>query len=239
VQTLRFYLDAVRQLPAILGRAALWYITILTAIGSAIGYFGIKFGKSLVSWWENLSPWWGVALPIFAVATVLLAIAVHKRFQQIERERDALKKQKAELEKERTTDERRAALKTALGHAALEGELLHGDKPTVELSNDWAFRVAVMIWVAIEPGAVRLFYNDFEVSVNAVPDDSEVKQAIRRRLKHTHELIVRVDRDSLQVNPDFDHRDWMDDRPPRIKRTPQTQRVFNRVKEIRGDTSRQ
>jgi hypothetical protein len=56
VQTLRFYLDAVRQLPAILGRAALWYITILTAIGSAIGYFGIKFGKSLVSWWENLSP---------------------------------------------------------------------------------------------------------------------------------------------------------------------------------------
>jgi hypothetical protein len=238
-KTLRFYLQAVRLLPAILGRATLWYITVLTAIGSAIGYFGIKFGKSLVSWWEDLSPWWGVALPIFAVAMALLAIAVHKRFQNIEQERDAIKTEKARLEKDLATIERRKALKSALEHAALEGELLHDDESTEERAQDWAFRVAVMIWVALDPGAVRLFYNDFEVSVNAVAEDSEVKRAIRRRLKHIHELITRVERDSLQVRPDFDKRDWIDHRPPRIKMTPQGQRVLMRIKEIREATNQQ
>ena len=135
--------------------------------------------------------------------------------------------------------ERRKELKTALAHAANEGEILHHDEPTEERVNDWAFRVAAMISVALDPGAVHLFYNDFDVSVNPAAEDSEAKQAIRRRLKHLNELIVRVDRDSLQVNPDFNHLDWIGHRPPRIKTTPQTQQVATRIMEIQEAAKRQ
>jgi hypothetical protein len=45
MQTLHFYLDAVRQLPAILGKVVLWYITVRTAIGATVVYFRIKWGS--------------------------------------------------------------------------------------------------------------------------------------------------------------------------------------------------
>lgn len=93
----RFYLYAVHQLPAILGRAALAYITGLTSVSAIIGYFGIKQGKLIVGWWEGLSPFWGAVLPMLVVAAVLFLIAVHRQFQEIERERDELKQENEEL----------------------------------------------------------------------------------------------------------------------------------------------
>jgi hypothetical protein len=109
VQAFRFYLYAVRQLPAILGKAALWYITILTAIGSTIGYLGIRQGKSLVSWWQGLSPLWGAVVPVVLVGVVLFLVAVHRQFREVERERDALKEKL-------DADERRATIAVGLDH---------------------------------------------------------------------------------------------------------------------------
>jgi hypothetical protein len=97
VQAFRFYIYAVGQLPAIFGRVVLGFITILTSIGSTIGYFGIKWGDSLVSWWEGLSPWWGAILPVLSVAIILFLVAVHRQFQEIERKRDELELENQEL----------------------------------------------------------------------------------------------------------------------------------------------
>jgi hypothetical protein len=97
LQAFRFYVFAVGQLPSILGRAALGYITILTSVGSALGYFGVRWGESLVGWWEGLSPWWGAVLPVLSAAIILFLVAVHRQFQEIERERDNLKQEKGAL----------------------------------------------------------------------------------------------------------------------------------------------
>jgi hypothetical protein len=90
-QALRIYLGAVRQLPVILGKATLGFTAVITAIGSIIGYFGIKLGTSLISWWENLSPWWGAILPIALVVLVLFLVAVNRQFQEIEEECNELR----------------------------------------------------------------------------------------------------------------------------------------------------
>ena len=97
LQAFRFYIYAVGQLPAILGRAALGYITILTSVGSALGYFGVRWGESLLGWWEGLSPLWGAVLPVLAVAVILFLVAVHRQFQEIEQERDVLRQENEAL----------------------------------------------------------------------------------------------------------------------------------------------
>ena len=148
-------------------------------------------------------------------------------------------KQKEEQNIERlATEERRKAVKLSLAHAALVGELLHNDKPTTEQYESWSNVVAVMIWVALDDrGRVRLFYNDFEVSVDVLAEDSDVKQAIRRRLKYIHELIPQVD--TLNVSPAFNAAEWIGHRPPHMKIPAQAQEVFNRVKEIKENTNQQ
>jgi len=145
MQTLRFYLDILRQLPTILRRTVLGYITVLTFIGSIIGYFGIKQGKPLVSWWENLSPWWGAVVPVLAVGATLLLIAVHERFQEIEREQDELGRQRNALEDELTKRENRElearerwrvedALDKYLGE--MKEWVLDEENPLVTLTHD-------------------------------------------------------------------------------------------------------
>lgn len=107
MQALRFYLSALRQLPAILGTATLGYITVLTSIGSAIGYLGIRWTKPLVSWWENLSPWWGAIVPVLVVGVYLFLVAVHKQFRETEQEQNELTRKKSALEEELARRENR------------------------------------------------------------------------------------------------------------------------------------
>ena len=199
--------------------------------GDAIaGVLTSLFGIAGLTWVLQLIPWW---VPVGAFSFLFLyglLKANFETFQQVEAARKEAQDEKERLQKRLTTHEKRAEIKRAMAQAALEGELLHNGKPTKEQAQSWANRVAVMIWDALDAGEVRLFYNDFDASVNTVAEESEEKQAIRRRLKRLHELIPEVN--SLDVNPDFDVRDWIGHRPPRIKVPPLAQEAFRRAKEI-------
>jgi hypothetical protein len=245
-----FYWRSIRRIPSLAVEAVKridTFVGILTiCVWVLIG------GTTAGAWWQELP--WQVPVALFTAfliygflrAVYLEHLVVEKARdatnQDLRAEREAAKAERGarqELEKKWADRERRKALKTALQHAQLEGKILHDEGPTEERASDWAYRVAVMISVALDAGEVGLFYNDFEVSVAPVDDDSEVKQAIRRRLNNIRELQLRVDRDSLEVSPDFHAREWIVHRPPRINMTPQTHEVSRIIDETRRRANQQ
>ena len=102
MQVIRFYLHALYQFFGSLGKAWTAYIAVLTSIGSTVGYFGIKWGESLMGWWEGLPPVWGAVAPVVAIAVILFLIAVHRQFQQVEQQRDELKAENDRLKLEKS-----------------------------------------------------------------------------------------------------------------------------------------
>jgi hypothetical protein len=230
-----FYWRSIRRIPSLAVEAVKRVDTFVGLLTICVWVF--IGGTAAGAWWQKL-PW---QVPVTAIIVFLIygfLRAVYQQHSVVEKERERIEvaRREAQDEKERlqkrlTTIEKRVEIKRAMAQAALEGQLLHDNNPTKEQCQSWANRVAVMIWVALgDVGRVRLFYNDFDVPVNAVADDSEAKQAIRRRLKYIHELIPQVD--SLNVSPDFNDQVWLGHRPPHIKVPVQAQEVFKRAKEI-------
>jgi hypothetical protein len=226
-----------------------WYSLLWVVFISALSFLTRPVQARIMGTWEGWPIW---VIPVFVMASVVVLFVrgllkenmqnILKLNQELQAERDATgaeRETRQALEKKWADKERRKALKNALQHAHLEGKILHDEGPTQERVKDWAYRVAVMITVALDTGEVGLFYNDFDVSVAPVADDSEVKQSIRRRLKNIRDLKVRVDRDSLDVSPDFHAREWIIHHPPRINVTRQTQDVSQIVNEIERRTNRQ
>jgi hypothetical protein len=182
-----------------LGRAWLIYITILTAIGSTLGYFRIKQEKPLVGWWGDLSPWWGAILPVLVVAVVLFLLAVHKRFEEVEKERDKLREGK-------TTRDKRAALKDALATLDERGHEVYTGNPSVEEAEKWVNDAGRLIYDALGNGEARLFMSDAGYTFRVSQNDTRQMLWVLGRLRRLAELMARVD--SIELLPDFDIQDF-------------------------------
>jgi hypothetical protein len=207
VQTLRFYLHALRQLPTILGKAWIFYITLITSIGSTLGYFGIKRVTALVGWWQGLSPVWGAIVPVALVCVALFLVAVHRQFQEVERERD-------KLLSEKETEEQRAALKEFLAEVMREGEVLIRSNPSVEEAEKWVTKIRNLLLCAfLDTSEAELFLSDEGLSPLNYHEplqpyvQTDAQKWIRRRLERIGDLIRRAD--SLRIRAGFNGRDYI------------------------------
>lgn len=183
-------------------RASFLYYSLLTFAASAVAYFNAEWGQWLISTWEGLSAWWALA-PIGLLIVGILVKAVSQEYLEIEGERDR-------LQKERTTNEKRTALKDALGNASEEGQRLHADSPTKEAAEKWVNDTADLLEAALGKGEVHLFANAPGITLHSGGNESRQQLFIKGRLHRLSELIARVDR--IDLRSDFDPQDWNDQR---------------------------
>jgi hypothetical protein len=191
------------------------------------------FGIAGLTWVLQLIPLW---VPVGAFALLFLyglLRANYEEFERVEHKYDKERRATRALERKWANEERRRTFKNALAAASDEGErLLQIDNLTDEQGHDWAIRVGIMIALGLDQGEWRLYFSGHALAPTAIQGDSEAKQLINRRLQRLYDLVLRIDRDKLQVPSDFHSRDWVGTRPPRILVPPQAQEVLTRAKEV-------
>lgn len=124
--------------------------------------------------------------------------ATSDEYLEVERERD-------QLQREKTTNEKRIALKDALGNASEEGQRLHANNPTVEAAEKWANDTADLIGAALGKGEVHLFANAPGITVYSGGRETRQQLFIKGRLHRLSQLIARVD--GMDLRPDFNPQD--------------------------------
>jgi hypothetical protein len=192
----RFYGKLLLRALAILWRSTERFLTVGTVVLTVTTYYNQALGDWLLQTWQGIPRWWAL-LPVGLLFAYGLLRANYETFQAVESER-------IRLQAGATTDEKRLALKDALGAFNAEGREFTASVSQQQV-EDWATRTQELIKTALGEGEAELFLSD---SGYVFYGGGRVENWARGRLNRLAELIGRVD--SVRIRPDFDPQEWTD-----------------------------
>ena len=181
----------------------------LTLALSVVTLVGITGGAALL----NIVSWW-VAVVVLLVYGLMWSI--YDKFDEVRADNEMLSGQL-------TTSKKRRVVKNLLGEAQAVGHKLdyESSRPEgveKERVHRWVDSTRDLIVAAFDEGEAQLFlsnkqYRHDELDKQFSGDASGLRHTdiqpqyrVGARLRRLDELIVRMD--ALEINPDFDARDW-------------------------------